>query len=132
MESTEGQLSTRLTDGLRCDNADNLSLLNHPGGSEITSVALCADTLAGLAGKHGTYLDLLYRKALYQGGGILADFLAGRDDELSCERVEYVVYGSTSENPFSERLHNLVLALDCRSDEAPESTAILLVDDDVV
>ena len=62
VECTEGKLGTRLTDGLGCDDSDNLALLDHAAGGKVTSVALCADSLAGLAGKHGTDLDLLDRQ----------------------------------------------------------------------
>ena len=102
MEGTQGKLCTRLTDGLGGDDTDNLAFLNHPAGRKVTSVALRADTLAGLAREHRTDLDLLDRQMVDQIGCGLADFLACLDDQFSCERIEYVMDGSTSENPFSK------------------------------
>ena len=102
MEGTQGKLCTRLTDGLGGDDTDNLTFLNHPAGRKVTSIALRADTLAGLAREHRTDLDLLDRQMVDQIGCRLADLLAGLDDKLTGERIEYVVDGSTSEDSFSE------------------------------
>ena len=91
VESTEGKLCTRLTDGLCCDDSDNFTLLDHPAGREVTAVALCANSLAGFASEDGTYLDLLDGEGVNKVGGVLADLFACLDDKLSGERVENVV-----------------------------------------
>ena len=132
MECTEGKLGTRLTDGLGCDDSDNLALLDHTAGGEITSVALRADSLAGLAGKHGADFNLLDRQRVNEIGGSLPDFLTGLDDEISGNRVEDIVYGGTSENSLSERLYDLVLVLDGSCHKTAQCSAILLIDDDIM
>ena len=111
---------------------DDFTLLNHPAGGEVTSVALGADSLAGLASEDGTDLDLLDGEGVDQGGGVLADLLAGLDDELACQRVEDIVDRGTSENPLTEGLDDLILVLDSGGDKAPEGAAVLFRDDDVV
>ena len=45
VEGTEGQLSTRFTDGLGSDNADSFTLLNHAAGSQVTAITLRTNTL---------------------------------------------------------------------------------------
>ena len=132
MEGSEGKLGTRLTDGLCSDDTDDLSLLYHTAGGEVASVAFCADTLAGFAGEDRTDLDLFDRKTVDEFGSGLPDLFAGLDDKFSGERVDDVVYGSSTENPLSEGLDDLVLVLDRSSNQASESAAVLLVDDHVV
>ena len=56
MEGTHRQLCTRLTDGLRRNNADCLADLDCLAGCHIRTVALCADPDMGTAGKHVTNL----------------------------------------------------------------------------
>ena len=132
MEGTEGKLCTRLSDGLCGDDTDNFTFLHHPGGGEVASVALRADSLAGLTGEHGTDLDLFDRKRVDEIGFLLPDFLTCSEYELSGQWVEYVVHRGTSEYPLSERLDHLVLVLDGGSDKSPERSAVLFVDDHVV
>ena len=132
MEGTQCKLGARLSDGLCCDDSDNLSFLNHSASRKVASVAFRADTLAGLAREHGTDFYLLDRQMVDQVGGGLANLLAGLDDQLACERIEYVVDGSTSKDSLSERLHDLVLVLDGCRDKSPEGAAVLFRDDDIV
>ena len=132
MEGTEGKLGTRFTDGLCGDNADNLTGFNHTAGSQVAAVALCAHALAGFAGENAADFNLLDGEGIDEGGYILADFLAGSDDKLSCERVEDVVYGSTAKDALTKGFNNLILVLDGGCDEAAEGAAVFLGDDDIV
>ena len=52
VESTQCQLSTRLTDSLCSDDTDSLTFLNHLTGSKVTSVALRADTVLAFASEY--------------------------------------------------------------------------------
>ena len=52
VERTQGQLSTRLTDGLCGNHTDSLTNLHHLAGSQVTTVTLLADTVLGFAGRH--------------------------------------------------------------------------------
>ena len=60
VECTEGQLCTGLSDGLCGNHSDHLALLDHAAGGQVAAVALCADSLAGLAGEYRADLHLLY------------------------------------------------------------------------
>ena len=54
MEGTHGQLCTRLTDRLCCDNSDRLTNLYCLAGCHVGTIAFCADSVTGTAGKNGT------------------------------------------------------------------------------
>ena len=61
MEGTHGQLCTRLTDRLCCDDTDSLTDLYSLAGCHVGAIALCTDTDVGTAGQDGTDLDLSQR-----------------------------------------------------------------------
>ncbi len=95
VESTEGQLRTRLTDSLRRDDADRLTLLHHLTGCKVAAVTLGADAVLGLAGEYGADNHLLDTGSLDRLALRLADLLAGSDDEVTLVIMD-VVYGHTS------------------------------------
>ena len=57
VEGTQGQLRTRLADGLCCDDADCLANINQVVGCQGPTVALGAHATLGFAGQHGANLD---------------------------------------------------------------------------
>ena len=57
MEGTHGQLGTRLTDGLGCDDPDCLAHLYRLAGGHVGAVALCAHTDVRLTGQYSTDLN---------------------------------------------------------------------------
>ena len=59
VERSEGQLRTRLTDGLSGDDADGLALLHHAAGGKVAAITLHADAVTALAGEDGADLDAL-------------------------------------------------------------------------
>ena len=132
VERTQGQLRTRLADGLRGDDADDLALLNHAGRGQVAAVALRADAAARLAGQHRTDLHRLQRRFLDGFGDRLGDLLAGLADHLARQRMDHVVQSHTAQDTVVEGLHHVVVALDGRSRQAAQRAAILLVDDDVL
>ena len=83
MERTEGQLGSRLTNSLGCDDAYGLALLHHAAGSEVASVTLHADALLALAGEHRTNLDALDGAVLDGLCHGLGNLVAGSYDELT-------------------------------------------------
>ena len=132
MEGTQSKLGTGLSDGLGCNHSDNLALLDHTAGGQVAAVALGADTLAALAGEYRTDFNLLDGQRVDKIGFLLPDFLAGLDNQLSGQRVEDIVHGSTSENSLAQRLNHFVLVLDGGCDESSQSAAVLVGDDHVV
>jgi len=54
MEGTHGQLCTRLTDRLCCDDSNRLTNLYCFAGCHVGAIAFCADSVTGTAGKNGT------------------------------------------------------------------------------
>ena len=98
MERTEGQLCTRLTDGLSSDHTDSLTLLNHLAGSEVTAVTLHADTMLALAGEHRTNLHTLNGRVFDGLCDRLCDLLTGSDNKLTCGGMDDVVYRHTTKD----------------------------------
>ena len=132
MEGTQGQLGTRLADGLGGDHADHLALLDHAAGGQVAAVAFRADALLRFAGQHRTDLHLLNREALDEVGEVFGDLVAGAEDLLAGERIVDVVDRGTAEDALAERLDDLVLVLDRGGDQAAQRAAVFLGDDDVV
>src|SRR6185312_2425624 len=83
VEGTHGELRARLADGLRCDNADSLTHLNHLARAEVTAVAQDAAAALGFAGEHGANLYTLDTRCLNRGSLVFVDFLVDFDDGLT-------------------------------------------------
>ena len=132
VERTQGQLRTRLADGLRGDDADDLALLDHAGRGQVAAIAFRADAAARLAGQHRTDFHRLQRRFLDGLGDRLGDLLACLADHLARQRMDHVVQSHTAQNTVVEGLHHVVVALDGRSRQAAQRAAILLVDDDIL
>ena len=132
MERSQRQLRTRLADRLCGDDADHFALLHHARRGQVAAVALRADAVTRLAGKHRTDLDRLQRRLLDRLGDVLGDLLTRLADHLARERVDHVVERRAAQNAVVERLHHVVVALDGRSRQTAQRAAILLVDDDVL
>ena len=132
VEGTEGKLSTRLTDGLGCDDADGLTLLHHTRRSEVATIALHADAMLRLTSEHAANLDALDRAGLNLCCNGLGDFLASSDDELVVRRIDDIMDADTTEDTIVERADDLVTILKGGADKTTKGAAVLLGDDDVV
>ena len=132
VERTERKLRTRLADRLSGDHADHFALLHHAGSGKVAAVAFGAYAAARLAGQHRADLDRLQRRLLDRFGNRLGNLLAGLADHFARKRMDHVVQGRTAENAVVEGLHDVVVALDGRSRQAAERTAVLFVDNHVL
>ena len=132
VERTQSQLRTRLADGLCRDDADHLALLYHAGRGQVAAVALGADAVARLAGEHRADFNRLERRLLDCLGNILGNLLAGLAEHLARQGVDDVVKRRTAQNAVVERLYHVVVALDGRSRQTTQRTAVLLVDNHVL
>ena len=131
VEGTKCQLCTRLTDGLCSDDADSLTFLNHLTGSEVTAVALSADTMFGLAGEYRADFHFLNASSFDSLTFGLANLFASIDDDITFV-VEDIVYRNAAEDTLSERSNNGIVLLDSACCESAEGTAVLFGDDNVV
>ena len=132
VEGTEGQLSTRLTDSLCCDDTDCFTLLNHLTGCQVTSVTLSTYTVFGFAGEYRTDLYLFNTCSLDSFALRLADLLTGSYDELTFV-VENIVNRYTTEDTESQRSDRVTVSIfDSACGQTTEGTTVFLIDDHVV
>ena len=135
MEGTERQLCTRLSDRLRSDDPDDLTLLDEDVGSEVTAVALSADALLGLTGEYRADFDLLDGRLLDALSSSFADLFASTDEDFTRRRMDHIVYGDTTEDALIERCYYFVIVIflgELSSYEATERTAVFFGDDDIL
>ena len=96
VEGSQCQLSTRLTDRLRCNNPNSLALLHHAAGSQITSVTFSTNTLLCLTSQYRTNFNTLDRGVLDNIGNHLRDLISGRHDQFTRIRMINIMHGNTS------------------------------------
>ena len=111
MEGAQGELCTWLADGLRCDDADDFSLLYHAASGEVAAVAFRANALLRFAGEYGTDLDAFDGRILYLLCFFFADFFAGTNDDFAGEGVDHVVHGDASEDALVKRGDDVFVVL---------------------
>ena len=132
VERTQSQLRTRLTDRLRSDDTDNLTLLNHTVRSQVTAITLRTDTLLRLASQYGTDLYALNRRLFDLLRSILTDFLTGTNDDLARDRMDDVVYRNTTQDTLVEGSNYILVVLQLGANQTTQGAAVLLVDNHVV
>src|SRR5690606_36804833 len=113
VESTHGQLGTRLTDGLGGDDTDCFTDVDLVTTGQIAAVALGADAVAGFAGDRRTHHHFVDAVALDELDPLLVDQGAGRNDDLVAARLRYVLGDHTAEHALAQRLYD-VAAFDVR------------------
>ena len=89
MEGTHGELGTRFTDALGCDDADRLPFLNDQSRGRKPSVAHLTEAAVGFAGQcrpYGYFVDSRIDYGLSYG---LVDLLVVVNQNLSGFRVDY-------------------------------------------
>ena len=135
VEGTERQLCTRLTDRLSSDDPDDLTLLDEDVRSEVTAVALSADTLLRLTGEYRADLDLLDGRCLDALSSSFADLFASVDEDFTRRRMDHIVYRDTTEDALIEGSYYFVVVVFLRelsSHETTERTTVFFGDDDIL
>jgi len=87
VEGAHGQLRAGFADGLRGDDADGFTKLDHAAGGEIAAIAKRANAAAGFASEHGTDAHAFDTRALHLVGELLGDFLADVDDDRASKSL---------------------------------------------
>ena len=82
VERTEGQLRTRLTNGLCGDDTNSLTLLYHALSGKVTSITFHADTLLALTSEDRTDLDAFNATTFNLCCNAVSDFLTTCNDEF--------------------------------------------------
>ena len=132
MEGAQGELCTWLADGLRCDDADDFSLLYHAASGEVAAVAFRANALLRFAGEYGTDLDAFDGRLLNLLCFLLADLFARTNNDFSGDGVNDVVHGDASEDALVKRGDDVFVVLQLGADETAQGAAVFFIDDDVV
>ena len=132
MERTHRQLRAWLTDRLRGDNADSLTLVDRRTTGQIAAVALGADAAMGLAGKRRTDADRLNASLFDRIDIELVDDVATSDKHVTCDRMHDVFERGPAENTLTERRNDLAGIDDRLHGEAGRRTAIHRDDDAIL
>ena len=132
MERTQRQLGTRLADRLGGDHADHFAFLNHASGRQVASVTLGAYALARLARQHRTDIHRFHMRCVDRLGDRFGNLFSGSHDQLAGMRIVDVVHGRTAQDTFVQRLYDILVALDRRSGQAAQRTAVLFADNHVL
>ena len=83
VEGAHGELSTRLANGLRSDDAHCLAQLSRATGGVIAAVTMRAHALLVFAGEHGAHFDFVDAGIFNGFGVVLIEFHAGLDEFFS-------------------------------------------------
>ena len=125
VKGLEGQLGARLADGLGGNNADRLADLDDRAGRHVPAVALHAQAGPRLAGEYRPHPYRFDTIVFDFPGRLVADRLAGVDDDLTRHRVDDVVERETAGDSFGQRLDD-IRALAQRRDLLSENRAAVL------
>src|SRR6266404_725076 len=131
VERTHRKLSAGLADGLRGDNADCFAELDHPAGSQVASVAQCANTATGFAGEHRANAHALDTRGLHGVRKFLGDFLVHVDNHVALEVLD-LVERHAADDAVAQRLDFDASFDDGLDVNAVAGAAIAFVDDHVL
>ena len=132
MEGTQGQLCTRLTDGLGGDHADSLTTLHHAVRCQVASVALGTNATLSLTSEDGTDLNRLDGRLVDASSNRVGDFLTALDDDFTRSGINHIVNRHAAQDALAQRSDNTVTVADLATNESAQGTTVLLVDDHVV
>ena len=104
VERAHRELSARLANRLRRNNANGLTDLDHLAGGEVAAVALHADTATRFARQHGANLDLLDARILDFAGEVFVDLVVDVDDRVALERIGDPLQRHAADDAVAQRL----------------------------
>src|SRR5258708_8634037 len=115
VEGTHGELSARLADRLRRDDAHRFADIDAVTTAEVATIALRADAIARFAGDGRTHHDLVDAHLFQQLDQLLVDQYAGLDQHLAGRRHHHVFGDHAAQYALAQAFDN-VAAFDDRSD----------------
>src|SRR5271170_1142322 len=83
VEGTHGELSARLADGLRRNDAHRLADVDAMSATQVAAIALSANAVTGFAGNGRTHHDLIDAHFLQQLDQFLVDQYAGLEQHFA-------------------------------------------------
>src|SRR5690606_12317777 len=90
VESTHGQLSARLADGLGGDHTHGFAAVDQRAATQIAAIAVRAQAMTRFASQRRAYLDLIDAYAVDVLDGVLVEQRAGRNGGFLSFRVDDV------------------------------------------
>src|ERR1019366_6652368 len=90
VEGAHGELRSRLTDGLRRDDARGLAQLDQAARSQVAPVTHHAHATLRLAGEHRTDLDPLDTGGLHRARQIFGDFLVDINNDVAFVVLDFL------------------------------------------
>ena len=131
VERAHGELRSRFTDRLRCDDADGFADLDQFSGREISAVAADAGAAPGLAGQYRANFHALDTGRLNRAGEVFRDLLIDLDDDFA-----FVVFDllerHTADDTISQRLDDFARLDDGSDVDAVHCSAVAFADDHVL
>ena len=115
MEGAHGELSARLADGLRRDDAHRLADVDPVAASQVASVAGGANPEARLAGDGRAHRDLVDAKIVEPIHPGLIEHVADRKQDLPALGVHHVGHHHAAEHAVAQGLHHVATFDDGRN-----------------
>ena len=99
MERTHGQLCTRFTDRLSCNDSDSLTNLYRLTGCHVGTITFCTYTIMRSAGQNSTDLNLLKRITVFVHSVIHDHFCTFRSYHMVCfhKNISVFIYNVFAE-----------------------------------
>ena len=132
MERPHRQLGTGLPNGLGGNNTDSLTNIDRSTCSKVTTIALAAHAITCLAGKHCSYRHFLDASFLDLVGNLFGYLFVCIDNDFAGNGMSNRIQGKSADNPFMQRLDNLLAVFDCSVDGAIDCATVVFVDNHVL
>ena len=132
MESTHGQLGTRLTDGLCGNYADCFTNANRLTVCKVSTVTFCTDTLLSLTIEDGTDLNLCDTCINDLLSGFLVDHLFAGSQNFAGLRMNNIICKVTSGQTFCQAFNNTSAVFDIVNHDTFVSTTVIATDDNIL
>ncbi len=132
VEGTHGQLSTRLTDGLRRDNADRLTDVDLVTARQVTSITLATDAVTGFACDWRAYAHLVDTGLFQRIDQPLIEKGTRFTHNLVGTRAQYIDRGNAAEDTLAQRFDDVATLDDRLHQQTVVGTTVGHSDDHVL
>jgi hypothetical protein len=130
MEGAQGELGTRLTNGLGGDNPNRRSHLNHLATTQVHAIALGTDAVVKLTGERGADDDLGYIGIGEAANQVMAQHIATFSQYFTRLEVNHILGNHTTKQAGAHRLPGDIIAL--ADGNAILGIAVQLVDNHIL
>ena len=132
VESTQGKLSTRLTDRLGSNYPYSFPFLNHTTSRKVATVTFCTNTVFCFTGKCRAHFYHIDRCSIYFIYYFFSNFFTSSYEELFGKRIIYIVEWHTTQDAFAKGFYNFLILFERTYFYPAQGTAIFGVDDYVL